>query len=101
MFKDRKYGFAWAIAGVAYLEHLCLAETGERAGDGNFSWGVQMVMVYLFAVSVIRLGEDWPWLKQRLWGRGIAAAGAVLFLWHTFCGVQYIVLFILNKGYFM
>lgn len=101
VFKDRKYGFAWAIAGVAYLEHLCLAETGERAGDGNFSWGVQMVMVYLFAVSVIRLVEDWPWLKQRLWGRGIAAAGAVLFLWHTFCGVQYIVLFILNKGYFM
>lgn len=101
VFKDRKYGFAWAIAGVAYLEHLCLAETGERAGDGNFSWGVQMVMVYLFAASAIRLMEAWPWLREKAWGKALAAAGAVLFLWHTFCGVQYIVLFILKKSYFM
>lgn len=101
VFTDRKYGFAWAIAGVAYLEHLLLAETGERAGDGNFSWGVQMVMVYLFAASAIRLMKAWPWLRQRLWGRAVAAAGAALFLWHTFCGVQYIILFLWNKSYFM
>ncbi len=101
VFTDRKYGFAWAITGFAYAQYLFLAETGRRAGDGNFSWGMQMVMVYLFAVSVIRLMEAWPVLWQKIWGRVLALGSAALFLWHVFCGVEYIVLFLREKTYFM
>lgn len=101
VFTDRKYGFAWAITGFAYAQYLFLAETGRRAGDGNFSWGMQMVMVYLFAASVIRLMEAWPVLWQKVWGRVLALGSAALFLWHVFCGVEYIVLFLREKTYFM
>ena len=101
VFTDRKYGFAWAVTGFAYAQYLFLAETGRRAGDGNFSWGMQMVMVYLFAVSVIRLMEAWPVLWQKIWGRVLALGSAALFLWHVFCGAEYIVLFMREKTYFM
>ncbi len=101
VFTERKYGFAWAIAGFAYLQYLFFVETGARAGDGNFSWGVQMIGVYLFAASVIRLVEAWPSLWKKPVGKVWLIVCTVLFGMQTVSGLHYIILFLQNRSYFM
>lgn len=75
----------WGVLGTAILEAVCLAETGYRAGDGNFEWGSLTLVPTVFAVSAALLlnlvGEKTPASRRK------ALAGLILLLGHLAVGL--------------
>ena len=73
------------LAGV--LEYLVLGESGRRAADGNFGWGMMGAALMLWVVMLPRFLRD---IRER--GKPSAAhwAGLILLLWHLASGVYYL-----------
>lgn len=101
LWKDKRYLFVWGMAGVGFLEALCLVETGSRSRDGNFLWG------YCFAIFLLMIYsfEKWlSWLHKKeysmLYKVAFVAAG-VVFVYQIFCGVYFFARLLQGETYFM
>lgn len=46
------YRLVWLMFGVALFEFLTFRETGKRSGHGNFGWGVQCGVLFVFILSI-------------------------------------------------
>lgn len=82
---------------VGIIEYLILGETGRRASDGNFGWGMMGSALMLWVLALIRFGEslasarnqrkDRSLRRSTQWGMGI---GWALLAWHLASGVYYL-----------
>ena len=101
LIKDKKYFFAWLIAGIGFLEALLLAETGSRSNDGNFLWGYCFAIFYLFVLSFVKWMEFRKQEKHKTVYRvSFWLAGAV-FLYQLYCGVYFFIRLLGGETYFM
>lgn len=101
LIKDKKYLFSWLMAGVGFLESLCLVETGSRSRDGNFLWG------YCFAIFMLMIVSFCKWLtflkndkNKILYRTAFFVCGAVL-VYQIFCGAFFFVRLLQGETYFM
>lgn len=101
LWKDKRYFFVWSIAGVGFLEALCLVETGARSRDGNFVWG------YAFAIFLLMIYSFEKWwafskkLEESLYARIAFGAGGVVFAYQLYCGVKFFMKLLQGTTYFM
>ena len=77
--------------GVGILEFLILGETGRRAADGNFGWGmmggalmfwVMMLIMFLRSFAASRREKKW---------KASHGIGFALLCWHLGSGIYYLV----------
>lgn len=72
---------------VAIVEMMLLGESGFRAADGNFGWGMMGASLMLWVVCMIRfLKED----VVKRWYKPGNLIGWLLLGWHLVSGVYYI-----------
>lgn len=101
LWKDKRYFFVWSIAGVGFLEALCLVETGARSRDGNFIWG------YAFAIFLLMISSFEKWwafskkLEESLYARIAFGAGGVVFAYQLYCGMRFFIKLLQGTTYFM
>ena len=71
---------------VAIVEMMLLGESGFRAADGNFGWGMMGASLMLWIVCMIRFlkNED---MKQ--WFKPKKLIAWTLLAWHLVSGVYY------------
>lgn len=104
---DRQFLGAWLMAAVGFLEVFLFAETGDRAGDGNFMWGYSFAILMIFAVSLAKWAEMGKGIlreKRSLGCRlriGAFVFSALLFLWHIYCGIYFYVHLLQGVSYYM
>ena len=101
LFRDKKYFFAWLMTGIGFLEALLLAETGSRAGDGNFIWGYSFAIFYIFVVSFVKWISLWRQEKYTLLHRVLFAVAGVVFVYQVYCGVYFFLRLMSGETYFM
>ncbi len=99
----RDYIFSWLMWFVGFAEYVLLRETGNRAKDGNFSWGYDFCIFILFVVSMVYFVKN---LKDETFanktvriGYGVFA-GAIL-LYHFVCGVYFFAMILQGYTYFL
>lgn len=97
--KDALYWLTLAFDIVGVLEFLILGESGRRAADGNFGWGMMGAAFMLWLVALIRFTrcalDDFK-AKKRV--RPQYIGGALLLMWHLASGVYYIVYLFTNTS---
>lgn len=101
LWKDKRYLFVWGMAGVGFLEALCLVETGKRSRDGNFLWG------YCFAIFLLMIYSFTKWLSWwqkkehgKVYKVAFLVAGAVL-AYQLAGGVYFFARLLQGETYFM
>lgn len=101
LWKDKRYLFVWGMAGVGFLEALCLVETGKRSRDGNFLWG------YCFAIFLLMIYSFTKWLSWwrkkehgKMYKAAFFVAGAVL-VYQLAGGVYFFARLLQGETYFM
>ena len=72
---------------VAFLEDLLIHETGERAGDGNFGWGLPAAAYFLMTYSCISFLNNFS--ERSKWDKLI---GSLLMSMHYISGILYFIL---------
>ena len=97
--------FAWSMWMVGALELLFLKETGERVLDGNFTWGYDLCLFVVFAVSLVYfminlrstrfLGGSYP--VRILYASVLGAALG----YHLYCGFIFFIRLLQGVTYFM
>ncbi len=90
--RDTLFWLTLIFDAVGVAEFLILGESGRRAADGNFGWGMMGAALMMWAVALIRFaaaarGGRPP--KKALCLRH--AAGLLLLGWHLASGVYYVV----------
>ncbi|MGN1148191.1 MAG: hypothetical protein ACI4TB_07185 [Lachnospiraceae bacterium] len=98
---NKTYLFVWGMAGVGFLEALCLVETGSRSRDGNFLWGYCFAIFMLMVVSFVRLLQLLKEKTHVVIYRVGFALGGITFLYQLFCGVIFFVRLMQGETYFM
>ena len=93
---ERLWQFAWAGYGVSFLEFYLLYEKGERWKDGNFSWGYDLAIFFLFAVGLMLWLRDWKEKKNPLYH----LIAAVLLGAHLISGLLYFRTIFLGGSYY-
>ncbi len=101
IFRDKKYFFAWLMAGIGFLEALLLAETGSRARDGNFIWGYSFAIFYIFVVSFVKWIGLWRQEKYTLLHRVLFVVAGLVFVYQAYCGVYFFLRLMSGETYFM
>lgn len=101
LFCNETYLFIWAMAGVGFLEALCLVETGSRSRDGNFLWGYCFAIFMLMMVSFIRWLQLFKQEKNKLFYKIGFAMGGVVFLYQLYCGIFFFIRLMQGETYFM
>ncbi|MEG0513813.1 MAG: hypothetical protein RR653_13980, partial [Clostridia bacterium] len=76
---------------IGVLEFLLLGESGRRASDGNFGWGMMGAALMLWVVALIRFAK----VNHEDFGRthriGVKhCVGWLLLGWHLLSGIYYI-----------
>lgn len=89
---DTLFWLTLVYAAVSAIEFLILGESGRRAADGNFAWGMMGAMMMVWVVCTIRFFRNGAGVR-RTDGRLSACrvVGYALLLWHFISGVYYIV----------
>lgn len=93
--KDRWALTAWLMAAVGFLQVFLFAETGDRAVDGNFTWGYSFAILMIFAVMLVKWAELGGKIRRKeTTGRGSFQAGIFVFsglilCWHLYCGINF------------
>lgn len=87
--KDRKNYFAWLMWGAGITEYLFLEETGPRALDGNFDFGVCFSLIILFISSIIILLENRKDFKRLIYKYIYYFVAFSLLLLHIIFGLIY------------
>lgn len=101
LWKDKRYFFVWSMAGVGFLEALCLVETGTRSRDGNFVWG------YAFAIFLLMIYSFEKWwalgkkLEESLYARIAFGTGGVVLAYQLYCGIRFFMKLMQGTTYFM
>ncbi len=97
--KDTLYWLTIVFDAVGFVEYLILGESGRRAADGNFGWGMMGASLMLWFVAMIRyarcVSDD---LHERNRPRPQHFVGAALLLWHLGSGIYYIIYLLTNTG---
>ena len=96
---------AWCMWGFGALQLLFLKETGTRALDGNFTWGYDICLFVLFAVSLVYFLENLrgtTFLGGKYVPRVLYASvlGAI-FGYHMYCGLYFFIRMLMGVTYFM
>ncbi|MCR5215699.1 MAG: hypothetical protein K6C69_02060 [Lachnospiraceae bacterium] len=89
---------AWVMFLLGYAQKLMMFETGPRAGDGNYSWGVLYFAGALFVVCMLELIRAWKLgiLKSKVWfsicllSYGCFVASGIAYFVKYYCGGFYI-----------
>lgn len=95
------------MAAFGFLELYLFAETGGRAGDGNFMWGYSFAVLMIFAVSLVRWAETGKKvLMERKGGEnplraGIFLASSLILVWHLYCGIYFYLHLLQGVSYWM
>ncbi len=93
---DQDYSFSILMAVVGFALAAVLAETGERAGAGNFLWGYSIALFLLYATSFVQ----WiGFIKNKRYA-DFAACGAV-FAYQLICGIIFFTRLLGGETYFM
>ncbi len=83
----RSLVLAWIMELASLFESVFLAETGDRANDGNFSWGIYCTTLILFIICfavLVRLKND-----RNCKCKGVLTLAEVLLIMHTANGFMY------------
>ena len=92
-----------------WLYSSCLNETGNRAGAGNFGWGIRIAnfMVFLAAFRMFAQNCTVLWNKKKA-GEKIENADrlymaiiTLCWLWQLFCGLRYFRSLVLGGNYWV
>ncbi|MEG0049133.1 MAG: hypothetical protein RR865_08200 [Clostridia bacterium] len=76
---------------IGVLEFLLLGESGRRASDGNFGWGMMGAALMLWVVALIRFAKVNHEDFERTHRIGVKhCAGWLLLGWHLLSGIYYI-----------
>ena len=95
-FKNREYRVLTMMGFVGLLPAAFLMETGLRASHGNFIWGYNIGLFFMFIGAAITLYNSIKANKLTENSKKISAVqsiGCALLLWHTMCGFRYVVTF--------
>lgn len=77
---------------VAILEFLLLGESGRRAADGNFGWGMMGASLMIWVIAMIRYaGMMHSSLKEEKRIRPSGWIASTLLGWHLLSGIYYVV----------
>lgn len=98
---DKKYRFIWAMAGVGFLEALCLVETGDRARDGNFLWGYSFCVFILMLFAYIKWIEIYKKNKDNIFYKITFIISGMVLAYQTWCGVYFFVKLLQGTTYWM
>ncbi len=90
---DLPYKLSIATFVIGILENAFIYETGSRMFDGNFGWGYQFSMFFMFLVSSMKLFGNPP--KNKI----LRTVGYILFGVHLLCGCMYLLRIILFGSY--
>ena len=97
--------FSWSMWTVGALQLLFLKETGTRALDGNFSWGYDVCLFVVFALSIVYFMMN---LRSKRFMGGkyslrilyASFMGAILG-YHMYCGLLFFIRLLTGVTYFM
>lgn len=87
---DQASALAWLMLFSGFMERILLAETGERFTHGNFNWGFQLSLYFVWLIAM----RDWLSLYigrsgKKARGAGFYISTAVLIL-HLASGLYYL-----------
>lgn len=86
---------SWIGLIIAYVQFILLAEGGQRFGDGNFVWGLQIFISIVFLFSVI----EWiHWRKETSTGWKIGLVNIIISL-HLMSGSYYLIRIMFGYSY--
>lgn len=88
--------FGWILEIITFLEAMFLMETGPRALDGNFTWGIMLSSLILFICCIAELIAI-PKQEKYRWAH--SAAWSVLLL-HLINGFMFFGILIVGGRYF-
>lgn len=86
--RDTLFWLTLGLNAVSVLEFLFLGESGRRAGDGNFGWGMMGAAMMSWVVG---LSAYFQARSAKALSRFKALGGDLLLGWHLISGVYYIV----------
>ena len=90
------YGFILLMTFVGFVLAAVLAETGERAGAGNFLWGYSAALFFFYMTSFV----NWiKFLKEKRYA-GFGICGAI-FTYQVICGIIFFSRLVAGESYFM
>ena len=101
---------AWLMLAMGFAERLLLAESGERASHGNFSWGY-LLGLYLIWYCAVRslLRRAFPGSIASAAGSTEGAAGsrfdfglllaAIVLVLHLISGMYYVFIYMIVQGH--
>lgn len=85
---SKRYFFCLSMFIISFLEIVFFMETGKRAADNNFYWGVYVSSFFLFAVSLDVFFKAMKELKKPT-KIILIVIGLFLIIWHIGSGVLY------------
>ncbi|MNW44172.1 hypothetical protein D3C74_213950 [compost metagenome] len=89
--------FSWIGLIIAYLQFGLLAEDGIRYADGNFSWGVQIMVPLVFLFSVIELINWKVEVGKNNWKLALVQLTLAV---HFYSGLYYLISIVIGNSYF-
>ena len=95
-FKDPLFTLPVLFCLMGVLEYLFLGETGRRAADGNFGWGMMGGALMLWVVTLPLFLRSYLSAKAKKRGKAKYYPGFAILLWHLFSGIYYIVYLLHN-----
>ena len=93
---DKDYTFSILMAAIGFVLAAVLAETGERAGAGNFLWGYSIALALLYITSF----KEWLMFIKNKRYADFAVCGAV-FAYQLICGIIFFTRLLGGETYFM
>lgn len=93
LWKDLPYRLVWIMFGVALAQVLTFQETGKRSGHGNFGWGLQCSVLFVFILSIqtyLSSCYDREFLQDdKRWKVAYHLVSLVLLFLHLLSGMVY------------
>lgn len=90
--KSQVYLVSLGMAVIGYFLLCCVAETGSRAGDGNFGWSSHLCVFFFFVVTCAKLCswmQTAPYCVLSPLEKKVRQGLIFLFLCHAASGVLY------------
>jgi len=101
---SKKERFIWLLFLITFIQSVTLSETGPRAGDGNFIWGIYnagyLVFIYM-TPKFIRLVQMTPWKQKNLREKCFTLAGSSLLCAHLLSGIFYFLWILCGNIYYI
>ena len=95
-FKNPLFTLSVLLCLAGALEYLFLGETGRRAADGNFGWGMMGGALMLWVVTLPLFLRTYFSAKRKKESIVKFYPGFAILSWHLFSGLYYIVYLLIN-----